>query len=185
MHPEETRATLKETSSNGAEQAPVVIRTPKITDGIHLWQIAKDTQVLDVNSSYSYLLWCRDFGASTVVAESDGVLVGFITGYVRQDAPDTLFVWQVAVNESQRGKGVGVAMLHRLLDDLAPRGVDRLETTVSPDNPASIAMFTKLARQREVPITKQALFEAGDFPDAHEAEDLYIVGQVTERKEAE
>ena len=129
-------------------------------------------------------MWCRDFGATSVVAESNGTLVGFITGYVRQDAPDTLFVWQVAVDASQRGKGVGVSMLHRLLDDLASRGVTRLETTVSPDNPASIAMFTKLARQREVPITKQTLFEAGDFPDAHEAEDLYIVGPVTERKDA-
>lgn len=163
-----------EAESNG--ESDVALRPPTIADGTQLWQLAKDTKVLDVNSSYSYLLWCRDFADTTIVAESDGRVVGFVTGFRRQSAPNTLFVWQVAVDESQRGKGVGRAMLDTLLDNLAPQGVSLLETTVSPDNPASIAMFTSLARRRNTTITKQQLFKADDFPDAHEAEDLYIVG---------
>ncbi len=129
------------------------------------------------------MLWCRDFARTSIVAEDEGRLVGFVTGYVRQDAPDTLFVWQVAVDESQRGKGVGVSMLDRLLEGIAPQGVTRLETTVSPDNPASIAMFTSLARRRGQPITKQALFTPEHFPDSHEAEELYVVGPQENRKE--
>ena len=180
MNPAEIRATPKETRTDSAPSEPVLLRRPEIADGAEIWQLAKDSQVLDVNSSYSYLLWCRDFHATSIIAESNGSLVGFITGFARPQSPDTLFVWQVAVDASQRGKGVGVAMLNRLLDNLAPQGITRLETTVSPDNPASIAMFTRLARRREVPITKKSLFDAGDFPGAHEAEDLYIVGPVSE-----
>lgn len=154
----------------------MALRKPTIADGVRLWQIAEASHVLDVNSSYSYLLWCRDFDNSSIVAEIAGDVVGFVTGFIRPHSPDTLFVWQVAVDESQRGKGLAGAMLDGLLDSLAAQSVSRLETTVSPDNPASIAMFTALARRRGTQITKENLFDANDFPDAHEPEELYTVG---------
>ncbi|MFH5207157.1 diaminobutyrate acetyltransferase [Antrihabitans sp. NCIMB 15449] len=163
------------------------LRSPQISDGVRLWQIAKASKVLDVNSSYSYLLWCRDFDTTSIVAEVAGDVVGFVTGYIRPHAPDTLFVWQVAVDSSQRGKGLAVRMLDRLLDKTAqaaaPQAITRLETTISPDNPASIALFTSLAKRRNTSIHKQDLFDAGVFPDAHEAEELYTVGPFENRKE--
>lgn len=154
----------------------VLFRSPQIDDGVRLWEIARDSKVLDLNSSYAYLLWCRDFGATSIVAEVDDRVVGFVTGYTRPSAQDTLFVWQVAVDESQRGKAIAARMLSSLLDRTAPLGVSHLETTISPDNEASIALFTALARRRDVPITKHTLFSPSDFPDGHEAEDLYRVG---------
>lgn len=141
-----------------------------------MWEIARDSQVLDLNSSYSYLLWCRDFHGSSTVAEVDGVVAGFVTGFVRPDDPRTVFVWQVAVDDHARGQGVAAAMLGELLDHLAHQGVTRLETTVSPDNTASIAMFTALARTRYTSITKRELFNSSYFPDSHESEELYVIG---------
>lgn len=159
-------------------------RNPQIADGVRLWQIAEASKVLDVNSSYSYLLWCRDFNTTSIVAEVEGDVVGFVTGFVRPHSPDTLFVWQVAVDASQRGKGLAAAMLNRLLDSLAAQSISYLETTVSPDNPASIALFSALARDRGTRITRQNLFDAQHFPDAHEEEHLYIVGPLQQaRKE--
>ncbi|MFD9163912.1 diaminobutyrate acetyltransferase, partial [Streptomyces sp. NPDC059558] len=32
---------------------------PDLCDGPDLWRIARDAKTLDVNSPYSYLLWCR------------------------------------------------------------------------------------------------------------------------------
>lgn len=154
----------------------VLFRCPEISDGVRLWEIAKNSEVLDLNSSYAYLLWCRDFSRSSVVAIADDVAVGFVTGFIRPQSPHTLFVWQVAVDESQRGKGIAARMLDDLLDRLAPQGVTRLETTISPDNGASIALFTALARRRGVAISKQDLFSPSDFPDGHESEDLFTVG---------
>jgi diaminobutyrate acetyltransferase len=180
----QTNSATPKHAENERATSPVRLRRPEINDGSRLWKIAADSRVLDVNSSYSYVLWCRDFASTSIVAEDDGRVVGFVTGYIRQDAPDTLFVWQVAVDESQRGKGVGVAMLDQLLEDVAPRSVTRLETTVSPDNPASIAMFTSLARRRGTDITKYNLFTPEHFPDSHEAEELYVVGPQENRKES-
>ncbi|WP_280467669.1 diaminobutyrate acetyltransferase [Nocardia cyriacigeorgica] len=163
-----------------------ILRTPEIRDGARIWGIAKDSQVLDTNSSYAYLLWCRDFAATSVVAEVDGRVVGFVIGYLRPESPRTVFVWQVAVDHDQRGRGLGVAMLDRLVDNLIDaegHGVDALETTVSPDNPASIAMFAALARRRGAEMTKTELFTPGDFPDSHIAEDLYRIAPIARKTE--
>ncbi|MBY6676190.1 diaminobutyrate--2-oxoglutarate transaminase [Rhodococcus sp. BP-332] len=152
-------------------------RPPRVADGTRVWEIARDSRVLDVNSSYSYVLWCRDFSGTSIVAvDADDRPVGFVTGYIRPDADDTLFVWQVAVDSDQRGHGLAVRMLQGLVDRTTPRGARLLETTISPDNDASIALFTSLARRRDTTITRRDLFAAKDFPDSHEPEDLYTVG---------
>ncbi|MBF6146620.1 diaminobutyrate acetyltransferase [Nocardia elegans] len=152
-----------------------LIRRPRVDDGARMWRIAVDSQVLDANSSYAYLLWSRDFASTTVVAEIDSEIAGFVTGYLRPESPDTLFIWQVAVDHAFRGRGVGVAMLDRLVEDVADQGVSKLETTVSPDNEASLAMFASLARRRDAEMTRETLFEPEDFPDGHESEDLYRI----------
>lgn len=132
--------------------------------------------MLDVNSSYVYLLWCRDFARSSVVARVDGEVVGFVTGYLRPDAPDTLVVWQVAVDASQRGGGVAAKLLGNLLDRVLMRGVRYLETTITADNAASIKLFSALARDRSAELACTELFTPQLFPDAHDAEDLYRIG---------
>src|SRR6185312_3847202 len=85
----------------------LTLDTPRVEDGAAIWRIARDSKTLDLNSSYSYLLWCRDFAATSVVArDAEGGPVGFITGYIRPDRPETLVVWQVAVDQAWRGRGL-------------------------------------------------------------------------------
>ncbi|RCW43535.1 diaminobutyrate acetyltransferase [Halopolyspora algeriensis] len=158
----------------------VEIDTPVVADGPALYRITRDSGVLDVNSSYVYLLWCRDFAQTSVVARADDAVVGFVTGFIRPDAPDTIVVWQVAVDASQRGGGVAGALLNRLVDRVLPRGVRYLETTITADNAASIKLFSALARRRDAELVVSELFTPDLFPDAHEGEDLYRIGPFAE-----
>ncbi|MGH3449336.1 MAG: diaminobutyrate acetyltransferase, partial [Haloechinothrix sp.] len=112
----------------------LVIENPVSADGGALWRIARDSRKLDLNSSYAYLLWCQDFADTSVVARVDGAAVGFVIGYRKQAAPDTAVVWQVAVDSSQRGKGMAGRMLDGMYAKLLTDGVRYLETTVTPDN---------------------------------------------------
>ena len=169
MSPTQISATLT------AAPDAVAFRSPKISDGVRLWEIARDSKVLDLNSSYAYVLWCQDFAQTSVVAEVDGEVVGFVTGYLRPQLPDVVMVWQVAVDADQRGLGLAGKMLAQLMDRLEPRGITTLHTTISPDNTASQALFRGLADRREMSIRREDLFSANDFPDNHEQEDLYIV----------
>ncbi|WP_405138151.1 diaminobutyrate acetyltransferase [Nocardia sp. NBC_01388] len=159
-----------------------LVRAPALEDGARIWRIAADSGVLDTNSSYAYLLWCRDFAATSAVVEIDGKVGGFVIGYLRPQQPGTFFVWQVAVDETYRGRGLGGAMLDSLMDGLAGQGVSTLETTVSPDNAASTAMFAALARRRGALLTARPLFDPGHFPDGHEPEHLFRIATAIDQE---
>lgn len=165
-----------------ADADGISIVAPDIQHGPQLWRLARDSKVLDLNSSYAYLLWCRDFAATSAVALADGDVVGFVTGYLRPEAPDTLMIWQVAVDAGQRGRRLAARMLHNILDRVAPRW---MHTTVTPSNEASIRLFTGVARDRGAAIERHALFDAqqlpGDDGGAHEPEDLYVIGPLPEQ----
>lgn len=154
----------------------VVIDEPEVTDGAVLWRIARDSGRLDLNSSYAYLLWCRDFRDTSVVARAHGEVVGFVTGYLRPGRPDTLLVWQVAVEAAWRGRGLAAALLDQLVSRLIERGVSYLETTVTEDNVASNRMFGSLARRWAASCARTELFAAQAFPDNHAPELLYRIG---------
>jgi L-2,4-diaminobutyric acid acetyltransferase len=154
----------------------LVIEAPGVPDGAALWRVAKDSGSLDLNSSYAYLLWCRDFADTSVVARLADTVVGFVTGYRRPTVPDTLMVWQVAVDPAHRGQGLAAALLDGLLDRLTPAGVRYLETTVTQDNAASNRMFQSLADRRSAGIDRAELFGPHDFPDQHDAEFRYRIG---------
>ncbi|MET9548032.1 diaminobutyrate acetyltransferase [Streptomyces sp. NPDC006627] len=155
--------------------------SPAVADGAAIWRIARDSKVLDLNSSYSYLLWCRDFAATSVVARgADGEPAGFVTGYIRPERPDTLVVWQVAVDHGQRGRGLAGALLDGLTSKVAAeRGLARVETTITPGNTASERLFTSYARRHGAQVEREVLFDAGLFPDGgHEPEMLYRIGPI-------
>ncbi|MDZ5078266.1 diaminobutyrate acetyltransferase [Nesterenkonia sp. HG001] len=156
----------------------VEIRALEVADGAALWRLAAGTGVLDVNTPYAYLLWARDFADTSVIALVDGRPAGFISGYRRPDDPQTLFIWQVAVDSAFRGRRLASRML---TDVVARSGASRLETTITADNAASIALFTGLARDQDAEITRSDFFTEDLFPtssesgEAHAAEDLYTV----------
>ena len=159
----------------------LTLDAPRLEDGAALWRIARDSRTLDLNSSYSYLLWCRDFAGTSVVARNaEGEPVGFITGYVRPPRPRTLLIWQVAVDEAARGRGLAAAMLDGLTARVAREaGIDGIETTVTPDNTPSNRLFTSYAERHGAHMEKEVLFDAGVFPESgHEPEVLYRIGPI-------
>ncbi|HEX3779500.1 MAG TPA: diaminobutyrate acetyltransferase [Pseudonocardiaceae bacterium] len=154
----------------------LVIEPPETTDGAALWRLAKDSRQLDVNSSYAYLLWCRDFRDTSVVARVGGEVHGFVTGYLRPDDQQTVLVWQVAVDAALRGRGVAGKLLDSLLNRLTERGVRYLETTVTADNAPSNKLFRSLAARWGASCERSELFTVNEFPDGHDSEFLYRIG---------
>ncbi|MFE0521933.1 diaminobutyrate acetyltransferase [Streptomyces sp. NPDC058954] len=165
-----------------ADSAQLQIDRPSVTDGAALWRIARDSKALDLNSSYSYLLWCRDFAATSAVARDEhGEAVGFVTGYVRPDRPRTLLIWQVAVDEAQRGRGLAAALLDGLVVRCsAEHRITAVETTITPGNTASERLFTSFAERHGADVEREVLFDTGLFPDGpHDPEVLYRIGPLS------
>lgn len=156
----------------------LTLRQPTRRDGAALHDLVAACPPLDLNSRYAYLLLCEHQAATSVIAESDGTIVGAITAYIPPEQRDTLFVWQVAVAAQMRGQKLGTRMLQHLLQHcIAPRGLRWLETTISPSNEASRALFTQFAMRHGAGCTTTTLFAASDFGESgHEEECLYRIG---------
>lgn len=168
---------LHPTSPHTDDQS-TTFRSPTAADGSRMWEIARDSGVLDLNSSYAYVLWAQEFADTSVVVETDGRVVGFVTGFLRpheDDGRGSLFVWQVGVDADQRGRRLAVRMLHTLMDRAAERGVERLRTTISPDNEASRRTFASLARGRGQQLAREDYLSSDLLGAGHEPEDLYTV----------
>ena len=154
-----------------------VFRHPTVEDGAAIWQLVVDAGTLDQNSSYLYLLLCRDFSTSCAVAESDGKLEGFVTGFRSIERPDVWFLWQIGVAPTARGQGLARRLAHFVLNAQAPNGVRFLETTVTESNTASRALFAGIARRLDTELKESDLFTTELFPGTgHEAEPLLRIG---------
>ncbi|HEX7063289.1 MAG TPA: diaminobutyrate--2-oxoglutarate transaminase [Woeseiaceae bacterium] len=155
------------------------LRLPSAGDAVRVHDLIAACPPLEENSLYCNLLQCTHFAASSIVAEQGGKLVGWISGYRLPADPATLFVWQVAVDAAARGTGLGRRMLRALLARPALAGVRWLETTVTPDNTASRALFRSFARHTGASLAERTGFDSdAHFGGRHASEPLLVIGPI-------
>lgn len=145
-----------------------------------MFRIVKESKVLDVNSSYSYLLWSKYFNKTSIIAKCDDEVIGFVSGFLLPESPDTLFVWQVAVDQDFRGYGLATKLIRQLIDQAdREKDVRYLEATVTPSNVPSSKLFQGLANKYDTDCSISECFTEDQFPDPdHEAELTYRIGPI-------
>lgn len=154
------------------------LRRPTTADGASLWQLVRDSGVLDLNSSYAYLLLTTHFAQTSVVAERGEAVVGFATAYRRPDQNECLFVWQVAVAPEARRCGLAAAMLDWLVDQPEAEDIRFVQATVAPSNIPSRTLFGRFAERHATIVRESQGFGQQDFPSCqqHEDEPLLTIG---------
>lgn len=142
-----------------------------------MFRIVEESNVLDVNSPYSYLMWGKYFNDTSIIAKRGNDAIGFVTGFLNPHSPDTLFVWQVAVDEKYRGHGLATKLIMVLIDKLKAQNIRYLEATVTPSNIPSSHLFKGLAKRYETNCHIYECFSENQFPNiGHEAEFTYKIG---------
>lgn len=154
----------------------VKFRKPTKEDGSDVWRLIADSGKLDENSMYCNLLQCDHFSDTCIIAELDGEIIGWISGYLPPDDDTTFFVWQVAVSEKARGRGVAKRMLKELMRRKECQKVERLQTTITKDNDASWALFRSFARSCDAELTDEVHFhEEAHFDGEHDTEHMVTI----------
>ncbi|TSB45202.1 diaminobutyrate acetyltransferase [Alkalicoccobacillus porphyridii] len=162
-------------SKQTATIIPVTFEKPTKEDSSAMWNLVNES-TLDQNSPYKYMMMADFFTETCIVAKQDEELVGFVTAFIQPERPDTLFIWQVGVDASQRGKGLASKMISELIKWNATE-VHYLEATVTPSNEASRALFKKLGNKLNAECEITDHFSASLFPDSsHEKEQLFRIG---------
>ena len=164
---------------------PVVFRRPSLEDGKAVQDLVASCATLDDNSLYCNFLQCTHFADTSVVAEHDGTVLGWISGYCPPAEPATLFIWQVAVHGDARGSGLARKMLFSLLERDSLGHIRHLKTTITPGNDASRALFRSLAGTVGAPIVEAPGFEEErHFSGRHASECLVTIGPLRPRQNA-
>ena len=159
-----------------------ILRPPQVEDGAKIHQLVKSCKPLDLNSVYCYLLMCQHFAETCVVADEDGKIVAFLSGYIPPSKKNVFFVWQVAVDGKARKRGCGKRLLREVLQRPRCRDCHFLETTITPSNHASQNLFRSFAEDLDAPCEVDICFSDGDFgqelqeAECHEAEHLFRIG---------
>jgi len=154
--------------------AKLRVRRPAAEDARDIWNLVRQSDALDENSPYAYLLLCSDFADCSLVAERGDEIAGFIVGYRPPRKPQTLFVWQIGVAPAERGRGVGTHMLAALVERGLSEGARYLEATVTPSNGASRALFVSFARKLAARCHEGVAFSSDLFPSCSHEEEIRI-----------
>lgn len=152
---------------------------PCLEDGAGIEKLIKKCHPLEENSGYVYLLLCKHFFKTCVVAKNAGQVIGFVSAYVKPEHSDTIFIWQVAVHRGWRKKGLALDMVRHLLARSHLRDVRYLEATVTTSNIASKKLFISIADAYGTQCKSGIEFSKDLFEDeAHEDEYLFRIGPI-------
>lgn len=156
-------------------QKEISFLNPVCDDAPQIYELIKSSPPLDLNSRYAYMLVATHFAATSIVAKVEDQVVGVVSAYCLPESPQTLFVWQVAVDSSMRGKGLAKQLLEHVLKK-SPNA-RWIETTITPSNSASQKLFKSIAKTLHANVEVLPFFSKSLFKeDAHEDEELYRIG---------
>ena len=156
------------------------LRKPSPEDGVAVNQLVARCTPLDPNSLYCNLLQCSHFSNTSVAAFLKGELVGFISGYCLPERANTLFIWQVAVDESARGLGLAGKMIISLLEREQCKAIEFIETTITEENQASWRLFEGVARRLKTELKRSVMFDKSmHLNNEHASEILVQIGPLS------
>jgi L-2,4-diaminobutyric acid acetyltransferase len=160
----------------------IIIKIPEVKDAFGIWTLIKNSEPLDLNSKYAYMLFCTHFKDTSVVAidpDQDDKAVGFVSGYRLPAQQDALFVWQVVVDRSMRGRGLALRIIRDILERNYNQDIKYIQATVGPSNKPSERLFRKLAKYYEAKCETSVFFNKEDFKEGdHEEEVLFHIGPI-------
>ncbi|WP_245628170.1 diaminobutyrate acetyltransferase [Shouchella shacheensis] len=160
------------------QKETITFSKPGTDDGASMWELVNQS-TLDKNSAYKYVMMSEFFSDTCVVAKRKGKVIGFVTGFIQPERPDTIFVWQIGIDSEARGEGLASRLLAELLSQNEEKEIRYVEATVTPSNTASRSLFQSFARKQKTKCRIRDCFETSHFPesgDDHEAEELFRIG---------
>jgi L-2,4-diaminobutyric acid acetyltransferase len=157
----------------------VRVRRPRPSDGNAVWELVRRAESLERGGQHALPPLVQHFADTSLVAEVEGRLVGFVGGYRPPTNRPSLFIWQIDVEPALHRQGLGTALLHALIQCPGCAGVEYLEATVGSSNLAAKRLFEGFARDLDatcelIADSSSNLLESMQ----HKREDLLRIGPI-------
>jgi L-2,4-diaminobutyric acid acetyltransferase len=159
-----------------------IFRSPLPYDGKHLYKLAIESNSLDVNSEYAYILLGCHFQESCAVVEHKKKIIGFASGYYLPSAKvasgireESLFIWQIAISHEYRRLGLAKKLVLELLRRPSSQTISAIRASVTSLDSASAKLFRKLAGGLGAEFSHDEFMEKEMFSTDHDTETLITV----------
>ncbi|HEX3595806.1 MAG TPA: GNAT family N-acetyltransferase [Polyangiaceae bacterium] len=90
-------------------------------------------------SALAHPLFFYELGSLARVVEHDGILVGFLFGFIAPGPPKTGYVYLVGIHPDYRRRGIGKVLYQTFEEDCRGAGCRRLKAITTIGNDGSIA----------------------------------------------
>ena len=154
--------------------AEIHLRPTEATDGLAVYKLAKSSVELESTPCSSFYSLCGDFSHTSIVAEINGRIIGFVGGYRPPERENTLVVKTVVVDQEVRKMGLASEMLSDLVSRLSTVGVVTLEAIAKSSSEVAAALFNGYAEKHSVEVSKVDYLTSEQL-DGGDAEVKYII----------
>ena len=159
------------------KDSKIKITFPTKENGSAIAKLVQCCPPLDLNSTYHYLIQSHYFNQTCSVAFEGEKVIAFVSGFIKPTNKNCLFIWQVAINEDYRGKGLGIELIEFLLDQ--NKNISIIETTITKNNIASRRMFQKIVEKYQARMSEEILFDKyEEFSNEHDSEILVTISPI-------
>lgn len=120
------------------------IREANQNDFLDVYKLIGICKPLENYYEHFYKIMLRYFGNTCFIAEYENDIIGYLMGIISQTHESTYFLWQIGINPSMQGKGIGHLLLERAENKIRDMGCKRIEVTIDPENTPSQKLFESM-----------------------------------------
>lgn len=128
----------KATEAVGSTKTAMITRPLGKQDYQHIVQVI-DRWWGGPTSAWAHPIFFYELGSLARVVEHDGIMVGFLFGFVAPGPPKTGYVHLVGIHPDYRRRGVGKVLYQSFEEEARAAGCRRLKAIANVGNEASVA----------------------------------------------
>jgi diaminobutyrate acetyltransferase len=125
-----------------------MIRNVCASDVSEIRKLVKACEPLTLHTAITYGVLFRSFPDTCFVVETSGQLSGFISSIRGTAHPEAIYVWQIGVIPSERGKGLSFQLIDSVAIAARRIGCSLLQVGIEPSNDQSLSVFRAYARKK-------------------------------------
>lgn len=150
----------------------VKVRNIIPNDYILFQQLVRKCSPLDIHTSYTYWLMAKYYNKSSFILEVNNKPCGYI---MTIENSDVVFIWQIAIIESQRKKGYSELLIDKVVE-YAKNIRKPIEITIDKNNINSTSAFKGYCSKNNysmISLEEQEIYNENNI--IHEKEILYHI----------
>lgn len=97
-------------------------------------------------------LFLDHFYSTSLVAETNGAMTGFLVGFISPSSPDEAYIHYVATDPAQRQAGLARRLYEQFFDRARRQACKSVRAITSPANAASIAFHRRMGFEVSGPV---------------------------------